>query len=357
MKKIWRRLKRNFPIFCKILCVILILLMIDKANGGKYSAPILSKIIPQQPAQTENLPTSFGEDIFSIQAIAETPSQNGETLFVIHSLPTTQTTPLQGVFYTAEFWQNANVSHVLDELKNDVDINARNANGQNILMYAASIVKDPQIIDILISHGAKITARDNEGRTVLMMAAAFNPNPQITAKLINHNVPINVHDKNGWSPLMYAAAKNTNTAVLQILLHYGANIDEQIKEPQTAANKASPAYRVIAAAKSGIKTAENVVKQIYASFKTEGETDYTAIFNQTLDDMGDEILGKYTGMTPLMLAARYNTSPYVITYMLQNGAAIKTTDNKGKTAVDYAKENPFIYKTNIYWQMNDKLYD
>ena len=80
---------------------------------------------------------------------------------------------MQGVFYTTEFWQNANTSNVLNELRNNVDINARNSNRQTILMYAASITKDPKMIDILISLGAQVAARDNEGRTALMLASCY----------------------------------------------------------------------------------------------------------------------------------------------------------------------------------------
>lgn len=61
--------------------------------------------------------------------------------------------------------------------------------------------------------------------------------------------------------------------------------------------------------------------------------------------------------TPLMFANSYNSNPDVITILVKNGADIKAKDKDGKTALDYAKENPKIYKTDVYWQMNNLMYE
>jgi ankyrin repeat protein len=63
------------------------------------------------------------------------------------------------------------------------------------------------------------------------------------------------------------------------------------------------------------------------------------------------------GVTPLMLAAQFNSNPEVITAFLKAGANAKTKSKKGKTALDYAKENEKIYKTKAYWELNDAFHN
>ena len=59
------------------------------------------------------------------------------------------------------------------------------------------------------------------------------------------------------------------------------------------------------------------------------------------------------GMTPLMWAAMNNTNPEVITALLKAGAKKKKKSLEGKTAFDYAKDNPNIKDTAAYWALNN----
>lgn len=357
MKKLWIYIKKFFSILSLVLLTVFILLIWDKSTGGKHFYPYLSKLITPAPAavNTDTPELPFAESFSPVPQ--EQAAVKANNSFTIPSLPAPDRAILHGKFYTAKFWQNADENNVLEALAGDLDINARNADGQTILMYVSSISKNPALINILISHGANVAARDNEGRTALMFASAFNSNPDIITTLIMNKASIKAHDKNGWSPLMYAAAKNRNTAVLQTLLYAGANINERITKQKTSFDQASLPNQFIAATKLSIKSAEKFLKQFYYSLGTNEETDYAEMFNNAIDEMGDELLGKETGMTPLMLAGRSNPSPEVILFMLKNGASPNIADNKGKTAVDYAKDNPFIYQSDAYWKMNDKLYD
>ena len=63
------------------------------------------------------------------------------------------------------------------------------------------------------------------------------------------------------------------------------------------------------------------------------------------------------GTTPLMWAAKYNKSSEVIETLLRAGANAKAKDKKGKTAVDHAKENEKLYKTKVYWKLNELQYE
>ena len=62
------------------------------------------------------------------------------------------------------------------------------------------------------------------------------------------------------------------------------------------------------------------------------------------------------GETPLIIAARSN-NPEVIEVLLTGGANAKAKNEAGETALDYAKKNKKIYKTKLYWKLNDLQYE
>ena len=63
------------------------------------------------------------------------------------------------------------------------------------------------------------------------------------------------------------------------------------------------------------------------------------------------------GRTPLMYAAMKNKNPEVIEVLLKAGADAKAHDKEGKIALDHAKENKKIYKTKVYWKLNELQYE
>lgn len=64
------------------------------------------------------------------------------------------------------------------------------------------------------------------------------------------------------------------------------------------------------------------------------------------------------GATPLMWAVMHNNqNPKIIEILIKHGADVKSKHKSGKTALDYAKENPYIYRTNAYWLINDKMFE
>ena len=68
--------------------------------------------------------------------------------------------------------------------------------------------------------------------------------------------------------------------------------------------------------------------------------------------------GVYGGVqTPLMRAAGNNSNPEVIEVLLNADANAKAKDKEGKTALDYAKDNKKIYKTKVYWKLNQLKYE
>jgi len=54
-----------------------------------------------------------------------------------------------------------------------------------------------------------------------------------------------------------------------------------------------------------------------------------------------------------MWAAMVNKNPEVIIALLNAGADGKLKSSEGKTAFDYAKDNPKIKDTAAYWALNE----
>ena len=120
-------------------------------------------------------------------------------------------------------------------------------------------------------------------------AAKFGT-PQDVLAAIKAGASLNERDNLGMTPLMWAAANNTNPEVITALLKAGARLDDR----------------------------DNIV-----------------------------------GMTPLMWAATNNANPEVVMILLKAGANGKTKSLEGKTAFDYAKDNPNIKDTAAYWALNN----
>ena len=84
----------------------------------------------------------------------------------------------------------------------------------------------------------------------------------------------------------------------------------------------------------------------------------------TLEDVAKELANGTSvkerdeiGRTPLMYASWYNKNPEIITTLLKHGADAKAKSSEGKTALDYAKDNPKIYQTEAYWELNQVMYE
>ena len=209
-----------------------------------------------------------------------------------------------------------------------------------------------------MANGADIHARDENGRTALMLAAGANDNPKVAEALLNFGAKVDEHDKAGWTPLMYAAAYNPSAAMAQTLIDYGAEVNARVKRDNPM-KKATLTNNFISTVKIAFESAGELFERLYGLIgdeKTPGTSSVVTVVNSTIDNMAAKIVNPEEMMTPLILAGRSSPSPEVLKTLLANGALVKAYDEKGKTAVDYAKENPAVFNTDVYWEMNDMLY-
>jgi len=89
-------------------------------------------------------------------------------------------------------------------LKYNADINAKNAQGNTPLHFAA-ISFQPDAIEKLLNSGADVHAKDNDDLTPLHMACRFG-NMEAVESLLNHGALIDCRDNKQTTPLHYAAA-------------------------------------------------------------------------------------------------------------------------------------------------------
>ena len=119
-------------------------------------------------------------------------------------------------------------------------------------------------------------------------------------------------------------------APVLITLLYGVSLGE---EPEVETND----KKLLALCKDPEATPEVIEALLKAGVDIEARTEH--------------------GWTPLMWAARNNSNPKVIEVLLRFGANAKAKDKEGKTAADYAKDNKDIYKTKVYWKLNQLQYE
>lgn len=128
--------------------------------------------------------------------------------------------PLQK-FSTERYWEEATISSVYDIP--DAALGAGNRNGP-VLMWAASVVQDPKIIEALLARGAEINERDKFSKATALSAAAYqNSEKNVMSTLIDNGAQVDiVLGRLKKTPLLLAAEQNT-LEITALLIEHGAN--------------------------------------------------------------------------------------------------------------------------------------
>ncbi|MBN1669765.1 MAG: ankyrin repeat domain-containing protein [Kiritimatiellae bacterium] len=123
-----------------------------------------------------------------------------------------QLTPLHTV-------ENAGAAEIL--IRHGADVNATGANQITPLVWHIESCR-PQIVALLLAHGADPRApRRKDGKTLLHLAADRS-NPETVRLLLDKGLEVNVPDGIGATPLHYAAFKG-HADVVRALLERGAD--------------------------------------------------------------------------------------------------------------------------------------
>lgn len=190
-----------------------------------------------------------------------------------------------------------------DILKNSKknNINARNKDGKTPLIAAFT---KPDKLKQLIKQGADVNFPDLNGRTPLM-TAVYPVQHESIKILLEAGANPNLHSKDGKTALMIHIDK---PETIELLIKYKADVNAQDKFDRT------PLWYV---------TVFNKLDVFKVLIKHKA--------NPNIIDKRD---------STVLMAAAVNGRIEMVKMLLENGAAktINVKDNKGKTALDYAKD-------------------
>ena len=240
-------------------------------------------------------------------------------------------------FLSEDWWQNATVEDVQQELAKGASVDAEDKIGRLPIMYAVVHNSRPAVIEALITAGADVNAAcDEDGMTVLMYAAMFNL-PEMIEFLIQHGASVNTRDFEGATALDYAQAEEQAEAVDK-LIELGALKSLAFFDEEWWPNATVDNINLLIEDGADVNATDEEARYPLM---------YAAVFNdnpeilKTLVTAGADVNATclFNGMTALMYAAWQNPNPQVFLTLIELGADMNATDDEGNTVLDYAQDS------------------
>ena len=279
-------------------------------------------------------------------------------------------------------------------LSSDAEVTVESEADQMLLRYAMMVRSGPEVIGLLLDHGAGAAAMAADGDylgTPLHLAAMFNPDPLVLELLLergedaavpgplgrtalhlvaligeaepeavrfllDHGADVNARGEDGETPLHYAAS-HSGPEIVGVLLERGADVgarDERMNTPLHAA--VTDGY--LSGAGRGIAGPEviGLLLEAGADANARSEGSETALHlaawhqdagvaGLLVEGGGDVNVADEWGRTPLHRAAEFRETwrqgPDVdmefVRMLVELGAEVSARDRDGKTACDLAR--------------------
>jgi len=232
---------------------------------------------------------------------------------------------------------NNDEQYLLYLLEKGANINQKDTDGKNSLMYASRF-GHLEIVKLLLKNGADINQRNNNGWNPLMYASRF-VYLELVKLLVKNGADINQRDNNGWNPLLYACDYG-HLELVKLLIENGADINQKNDNKCNAlmiASKMGHLELVEFLFENGAdinqrnKKKEDNVLMIAIRFKRFRVVKF-------LLEKGVDINQKNSdGYNALILAVRKGYLE-IVKLLIENDANINEKDNNEKTALQHANE-------------------
>lgn len=137
-----------------------------------------------------------------------------------------------------ELCEFASFSEVKDAIIAGEDVNGKDADGRTALMAACQGNSSVEMMQLLLSYGAKVNLTDNGGKTAFMYAAQYDTYEKVFRELLKAGALVNVKANDGTTALMLAC-ENNNPQIVELIINAGADVNAKDYDGYKAADYAS----------------------------------------------------------------------------------------------------------------------
>ncbi|MEO9891798.1 ankyrin repeat domain-containing protein [Aurantibacter sp.] len=223
--------------------------------------------------------------------------------------------------------------------------------GETPIHNLAGGSSDTKLFEYFIAKGVDINAQDEKGNTALLNSVPRNKFETISyiaekTKNINHT------NKKGQSALTLAV-QNNSAEVVNFLISKGAKIDVLDTSGNNLAFYLFDTRGIPKDFDAKVQALEKAGFDFKDSQANKSTIWHLAVSKNNLDllkkvsDFGADINAKDNqGNTPLHNAAMKTRNTKILKFLIANGADVKSTTEFGETALDLAKENELLAKSN-----------
>ena len=219
------------------------------------------------------------------------------------------------------------------------DVNARNSDGESPLLVAAHW-GDPDLVQLLLNHGADANALDKNHESPLHKAVAGEGNADIVQLLLNHGADANTLDKNHVSPLHMAAARWGGADIVQLLLGHGADANALDKNHESPLHMAAARWGgadivqlLLGHGADANALDKNHESPLHKAVAGEGNADIVQLL---LNHGADVNATDKNHVSPLHMAAAGEGDPDLVQLLLNHGADANALDKNHESPLHMA---------------------
>lgn len=221
------------------------------------------------------------------------------------------------------------------------DTNLRHGEHNYSALDSAAVGGCPEVLQLILRHGADVNAIDSAGVTALYLAARHDRDRAVDL-LVNAGANVEAQDHRGWTPLHVASAVGASRAIESLLRHGvdRSKPDRRDRAPLHLAAERGHTSAVAHLLESGADPELRVQSPYYHysavdAAAANGHLDVLKMFTRHGVDVN---ASDSDNITALHLAARYDKHA-VITFLVEAGADIEAENFMGWTPLRTAVEN------------------